>query len=227
MSLSKKEITEIEKIIGYKFDDKDLILPAFVNPSYVDKNESEKKKLLNRDHLELIGDTILNTYITLNICDFNIKFSVIAQKKSSLISNAVFNNVVKELGLDKYRKTNNKNVGIKEGGNLLERLIGGIYSDSNESTAKKIIKKKIFPLLLKKDEPNYIGMVEEYFTSKKMKIRNFAITNKGNLFGAKIIIDDNRYSVTNRFTSKKIAKLNLYKRLCIKFKLPRCKSTKL
>ncbi len=49
------KISEIEKIIGYSFKDKDLLATAFTHSSY-----AYQYKTKSNENLEFLGDSILN-----------------------------------------------------------------------------------------------------------------------------------------------------------------------
>lgn len=57
------EIESLEKILNYKFKDKNLLLKAFTDVSYVEEKCVEKRCDSN-EVLELIGDSVLNLVIT-------------------------------------------------------------------------------------------------------------------------------------------------------------------
>ena len=50
----------IEKIIGYTFNDKNLLKGAFVHSSYA----NEHKELKSNERLEFLGDSVLSVIVT-------------------------------------------------------------------------------------------------------------------------------------------------------------------
>ena len=56
------EITQLEKIIGFKFDNQDLLVQAVVHRSYL--NEHPDFKLDHNERLEFLGDAVLELAVT-------------------------------------------------------------------------------------------------------------------------------------------------------------------
>ena len=149
MNSFNKNIPEIEKIIGYVFQDKSLLRQAFTRSSYCNEAPAEIK-LQSNEVLEFFGDSALSLSIVSYLInekteryDFGIKtdlkegdFSNIRSKlsdKKNLAEN------VKRLGLEKYLLLGegDEKLGIRHElsvmEDLFEGIIGAIYIDSGYS----------------------------------------------------------------------------------------------
>ena len=59
----KKNISDIEKKIGYKFKDKSLLIQAFTRSSFCNENRGGGKGYMSNEVLEFFGDSVLSTAI--------------------------------------------------------------------------------------------------------------------------------------------------------------------
>ena len=76
-----KKIDVIEKIIGYNFDNKELLIEAFTHPSYNQKKNYEK--------MEFLGDSLINSFTTLWLYHKKTQHNVgeLSIEKSQIINN--------------------------------------------------------------------------------------------------------------------------------------------
>ena len=58
--MTHQQINEIEKIIGHKFNHKELLIQAYTRRSYTEENPGAD----NNEVLETLGDSIINMYVT-------------------------------------------------------------------------------------------------------------------------------------------------------------------
>ena len=61
MGMMKRRIQKFEKILGYTFNNKGLLIEALSHSSYV--NESRRKKRCN-ERLEFLGDSVLSIVVS-------------------------------------------------------------------------------------------------------------------------------------------------------------------
>ena len=62
MAKTKIKTKEVEKNIGYTFNDKHLLIQALTHSSYA--NEHKKNRLLDNERLEFLGDAILDLVVS-------------------------------------------------------------------------------------------------------------------------------------------------------------------
>ncbi len=147
----ENEINKIEKIIGYTFLDKSLLMQAFTRTSFC--NENRKKGMSpyqSNEVLEFFGDSILSSAIvTLFINEYSERyehgiktkfaegdFTVI---KSRLSDKKNLSERIRELDLGKYLRMGegDSKLGIAEEASVLEDLfesiVGAVYIDSGKN----------------------------------------------------------------------------------------------
>lgn len=152
----ENEIKKIEKIIGYTFLDKSLLIQAFTRTSFC--NENRKKGVSpyqSNEVLEFFGDSILSSAIvTLFINEYSERyehgirtklaegdFTVI---KSRLSDKKNLSERIRELELGKYLRMGegDSKLGIAEEASVLEDLfesiVGAVYIDSGKDMATVI-----------------------------------------------------------------------------------------
>ena len=146
--ISKKNISRLEKKIGYIFKNKKLLISSLTHPSYI-KDKKIKLELIEYDfeRLEFLGDRVLGLAIASLIYN---KFKKInegdlSKKLSYLVQKNFLYKISNELSLDNilmfaHKKKNTKlNISILS--DSVESLIGAIYLDGNFSSSIKVIKK--------------------------------------------------------------------------------------
>ena len=148
MSLSEKDIKEIEERVGYTFADKSLLVQAFTRASYVNEHRGRGGiPLMSNEVLEFFGDSALSCAIVSLLMrerceryEYGIKtpltegdFSNIRSKLSDKTNLSKSTGV---LGLEKYLLLGAGDVkrgvadepSVKE--DLFESIVGAIYIDS-------------------------------------------------------------------------------------------------
>ena len=134
------DLIKLENLIGYSFNDKDILTQSLTHPS------SENSKFSNMERLEFLGDRVLGLIIAEKIF---IKFN--SQKEGELSS--YFNYLVqrstcviiaRKINLDNFiifGKSEFSSDGLKDSilSNILESLIGAIFIDSGYDNAKIVV----------------------------------------------------------------------------------------
>lgn len=140
---------ELEKKIGVKFKNKDIVDKVFVHKSYV--NEHRAKGLECNERLEFLGDAVLELVVTEYLFK---KYPACAEGemtslRSALVKGKHLAEIAAELNLGAYLYLSK---GEEKGGgrnksyilaNVFEALIGGIYLDRGYNVAHKLINKLI------------------------------------------------------------------------------------
>lgn len=140
--MDNRTIETIENIIGYKFNNKQLLIQAFTRQSY----SIEHPEVQHNEVLEFYGDSALGIVIVKSMCK---KFSKIKNKqfisekdegdltqiKSSWVDKKQLAHTIKVLGLEQYIRLGNSDLknnaretnSVKE--DLCEALIGAVAID--------------------------------------------------------------------------------------------------
>ena len=148
----------LEKIIEYKFKNKDLIQMALTHPSFSFYKSYEKLEFLG----DLILDAIVGIYLYKKYKDKNEAF--LTDLKSAYVNKNYLKEIADKIGLKNFASYKGDN--IKRTDKFLEALIGAIYLDGGMKKAEKFIKKFI---LNKELEPlkDYKNLILNY--ARKIK----------------------------------------------------------
>lgn len=129
---------EIEKIIGYTFLEKALLVTAFTHSTYGNKYGCE-----DNERMEYLGDAVLQMVVT----EWQYKErlgaeeGVLTQERQRLVCEKTLDEVVLRLGLEKYLLVVGgiANIGKKTVSSLFESLTAAIYLDGGYEEAKAFI----------------------------------------------------------------------------------------
>jgi len=150
---------KIEKIIKYKFKNKNLLKQALTHPSFSKKTSYERLEFLG----DLILDTVVGIYIYKKYKNEDEEF--LTNLKSAYVNKNFLKEISDKIGLKNFSKYTGDN--IQRTDKFLEALIGAIFLDGGWKSVEKFIKRFI---LKKKLEP-----LKDY----KNLIFNYAMKNKG------------------------------------------------
>jgi len=132
------KIKELENVINYKFNSKELIKQSLTHKSFNEKVNNEK--------LEFLGDRVLGLIISKNLLIKypNDKEGIIDKKYANLVNKKKCAEISNKLNLKKfmllgknYQKTNQANEKIS--GDCLEAIIGAIFVDGSLKDAENFI----------------------------------------------------------------------------------------
>lgn len=136
---TKKNIINIEKIIGYKFKDKNLILEAITHSSFNKTRNYEKLEFLGDSVLQIvISSYIFNKYIFLNEGQMTVT-------RAYAVCGETLTKVGKKLGINKYIIVGNSGLKKRISRNnsiiadIFESIVGAMYLDRGYDETEKFI----------------------------------------------------------------------------------------
>lgn len=171
--MKNNEIVEIEKIIGYKFSDKNLLERAFTHGS------KDRDATKNYQSLEFLGDSILDFVIAKRLMEINPNAheGALTRLRAQIVSKEPLADEIGKLGLENYLivgKGENAQAICNQPkimSDIFEAVIGAIYLDSKSiDTAEHFILTKLADLLNGKCK--HVG-IDDY----KSKLNEFASKN--------------------------------------------------
>ena len=147
--MDKKTIKSFEKIIDYKFTDKELLIHALTHKTFA--YEAPEPIEFN-ERLELLGDSILGFVVVEQLYKTNKYFSEgeLTRRRAQLVNNKFLAKKAKDMNVGKHLflgKGELKQKGNRNPTNLanaLEAVIGAIYLDSDLDVVRDFILNKIF-----------------------------------------------------------------------------------
>ncbi len=165
--MEEEVLQEIEQIIDYRFNNKNLLAEAFTHASSVDN------RALSNERMEFLGDSVLALVICRSIYDRSPDYleGDLTKMKSMLVSRATCARVARQLGLHKLLKVGKGMEGSSSlahslAAGLLEALIAAIYFDGGFEAAQTFILKHFDEIIQKADaeqaQGNYKSLLQQY-----------------------------------------------------------------
>tara|TARA_X000000368_G_C22788214_1_gene604694 strand:- start:48 stop:743 length:696 start_codon:yes stop_codon:yes gene_type:complete len=184
--ISDKKINNFEKIIGYKFKNKKLLVNALIHPSSLTDNKINKIKVANDfERLEFLGDRVLGLAISSIIY---VKFienneGDLSKKLSYLVQKNFLHKISVDLKIDEilnysFKKNEKMNVSILA--DSIESLIGAIYLDGGFVNAKKFINAFWGPYfdINEKNMQDFKTKLQELSQQKSKKLPEYYLVKK-------------------------------------------------
>lgn len=171
-TLFMSDITQLEKKIGVKFKNLDLLLQAVVHRSYL--NEHPQFHLDHNERLEFLGDAVLELIVT----DYLYKNypnpeGDLTNWRASLVNGDSLAEVAKKLDIDSHLllsrgESKDKNSKARQYilANALEAVIGAIYLEHGLAQSRKFIEKNIISKLEQILEQKLYIDPKSYFQEK-------------------------------------------------------------
>ncbi len=143
------DIAKLEKIIGFKFNNQDLLIQAVVHRSYL--NEHPNFKLDHNERLEFLGDAVLELAVTEYLYhNYPNPEGELTNWRASLVNGDSLAEVGKKLGIEEFilmskgeSRDKNSKARMYIIANAIEAIIGAIYLEHGFSSAKKFILRNI------------------------------------------------------------------------------------
>lgn len=173
-----KEVAKLEKVLGIKFKDKNLILQSIVHRSYI--NEHKSFVVDHNERLEFLGDAVLEIVVTEHIYkNYPNPEGELTNWRASLVNSVSLADVAKKIKLGDYillskGEEKDKNTKARESimANAVEAVIGAIYLDQGTKAAEKFIHKYMISKL------DYI-IENKLFQDPKSKFQEIAQEKTG------------------------------------------------
>ncbi len=139
------DISNLEKNLGYRFRNKNILLEAITHRSFFHENPDEAEGYNER--LEFLGDSVLGFAIveSLFLSDGLLTESVMAKTKSYLVKESVLSEIANSISLGKHLKLGKGEdaTGGRTKRSLLadamEAVLGAVYLDGGYEKARDVI----------------------------------------------------------------------------------------
>jgi len=148
-----KDFEILQKKLGIKFKNKELLEQAFTHRSYL--NENPKEKLEHNERLEFLGDAVIELVITEHLYkDYPDKAEGdLTNWRAALVNAKMLAGLAEELGFNDFlllSKGESKEMGKARAyilANTFEAFLGAMYLDSGFDVCDKFIQKYLLPKL--------------------------------------------------------------------------------
>lgn len=144
--MPKAKIKKIEKVLGYTFKNKNLLVKSLTHPSFLLRSSDQ---INNNQRLEFLGDAVIQLALTEALYGQfpEAREGKLTKIRSGYARGDYMAQIAGRLGLDKYLllKDRDRNAGIGEKdsalGDAFESVMGAVYLDSDWETARTLILK--------------------------------------------------------------------------------------
>jgi len=145
-----KELEVLEKKLGIKFKNKDLLKQAFTHRSYL--NENPDFKLDHNERLEFLGDAVMELIVTEHLFkDFPEKAEGdLTNWRAALVNAKMLTSVAEDLGFNDYlllSRGESKETGKARAyilANTFEAFLGALYLDGGYKPCDEFIRENLF-----------------------------------------------------------------------------------
>ena len=151
-SIKMSNLSELEKIIKVKFNNRDLLEQALVHRSYL--NENPKFHLKDNERLEFLGDAVLELIVTDHLYNnYPNPEGDLTNWRAALVNAKMLAKIANRLEINKYLLLSHgesKDTGRARQyilANASEALIGAIYLDRGYDQSKEFIEREILSKL--------------------------------------------------------------------------------
>ncbi len=185
--MNATDVEAIEKIIGYTFKDKSLLVTAFTHTSFTNEYGEE-----NNEKLEFFGDSILSFVVAEKLYMMKRAEGEMTLMRAALVSREPLKTALERLDLLKYYRMGKgitvESLSPKFKSNLFEAIVAAIYLDSDIKECKKFI---LSNLTLEDVNSDYKTQLQEILQSAK-KIASYEceqLSQNPPLFSARVFVD--------------------------------------
>lgn len=161
---------DIEKVLGYTFQDKDILREALTHKSYV----AERRHSKDNERLEFLGDSVLGLVVAGYLYSLlNTKEEgVLSKIKSNLVSRRNLYFWADSLALGRFMFLGQGE--IATGGreresilsNAMEAVIGAVYLDGGFEKVQKVILNWLSTQKIEENTGDYKSLLQEYLQKK-------------------------------------------------------------
>lgn len=140
-----KSLEKLERVLGYFFKDKDLLVEALTHKSFHHEKPDRVKSYNER--LEFIGDSVFGLVVVEHLFKYDngLTESDMSKMKSHIVKGSVLSEIGTDLGIGSYLRLGRgeEDTGGRQKrsiiANAMEALFGAVYLDSDYETARKVI----------------------------------------------------------------------------------------
>lgn len=156
-------MNNIEQLLGYKFNNKELINEALTHSSYANENSTS-----SYERLEFLGDSILGFVVAEYLYNhYKLQEGVLSVDRTKLVNEKVLCNIVKNNGISQFIRTGKsvKDLSNSIEADVFESLLGAIYLDGGIDYAKQFVYKFVLN--------EQVGVVLQQSIDYKTKLQEY------------------------------------------------------
>lgn len=184
-SMARPSFNRLEKRIGYKFRNKDLLIEALTHSSYA---QEVSRPTRDNELMEFLGDAVLSFAVTLRLLEAFPEYDEgkLSLARSSLVAAHYLSGVAAGLSLGDYLRlgqSEERTGGRDKSGILvdaLEALLAAVYRDGGFEEARRLIERVVLPADLagQVDDlfaTNYKGALQERLQAERQGPAHYSV----------------------------------------------------
>ncbi|MDE3179231.1 MAG: ribonuclease III [Acidobacteriota bacterium] len=189
--MTSPSIDQLQKAIGYRFSNPELLIEALTHTSYSQETVGESSasaRARDNEQFEFLGDAVLGFVVSVKLADAypDAAEGNLSRARSSLVATEHLCEVAAKLGIGNYLRLGHGEE--KTGGrsksrllvNALEALVAAIYRDGGIAAAERFITRFIVPKDLKAVKGHlfavdYKSALQEYLQAGHMGAASYRI----------------------------------------------------
>lgn len=189
--MTQAEIERAKQVIGYEFNDVELLKAAFTHSSYVNEHSA-----VGNERLEFLGDCVLNFLVGVELYETLGAASegAMSAQRAAMVSRAPLARLVDKYGLIDLLRVGagvDKNAfSDKARSDLFEAIIGALYLDGGLDACRVFLKSKFFGVV--EPERDYKTKLQEYATAHGLEAE-YSVHDVGGEFECRVSIGDSVY----------------------------------
>jgi ribonuclease-3 len=201
------DFSNLEKALGYKFNDKTLLLNALTHTSFANERYHKDSHLKSNERVEFVGDAVLGLVAGTHIYQ-NYPYmpeGKMSKLRAGVVCEASLAKLALQIGLDDYLRLG---VGEEQSGgrtkpsllaDAFESVLGAIYLDGGFEAARKVLIPLIVPEIIEKADnvsmSDYKSRLQELLGKKHLQARYEIVDAAGpdhqRVFTARVVVDEN------------------------------------
>ncbi len=142
-----KDPSELETVLSYRFEEKDLLFLAVTHSSYANEQRSKNRPTESNERLEFLGDAVLELYITSYLYYRYPRASEgeLARMRERLVCEEALASAAASIGLGDFLRLGKgeEQMGSRSRPSILadalEALIAAVHIDSGEAETERLI----------------------------------------------------------------------------------------
>jgi len=172
--VDKTTLPELERILGYRFKNRAVLLGALVHRSYLSENRVESNGEKSNERMEFLGDAVLslvvNDYLYRKYPER--REGELTKLKSVIVSKSILSHYAKKHGLGSFilMSENAYQTGVDEADSVLadtfEAVFGAVFLDGGFEPAgaciRRLLLSDIRDIFYSEKNINYKSLLQEY-----------------------------------------------------------------
>ena len=166
---TEKTFRTVQNVLGYEFQNRDLLLSCFTHKSYANAFGGE-----HNERLEFLGDAVLQLAVTETLYGATAEDEgALTELRKQFVSKSALERAEARAGLMQYLRYSGgeHNVGGKTASNLFEAVVAGLYLDGGMAAAKAFLRRYLAVI----ETENYKSLLQEFVQGRMKEAPHYEV----------------------------------------------------